>query len=72
MRAATNKDATNRALEVIWPAAAELKKLLGHPPVMVIDDTARIARKEPEVLERLQDFGTDRADDGTLVVCWVQ
>ena len=70
MRPATNKDATNRALEVIWPAAAELKKLLGHPPVMVIDDTARLARKEPEVLERLHDFAKDRADDGTLVVCW--
>ena len=65
---ASSFEATKRVLKVISKAAVGLKKVLGHPPVMVIDDTARLARKDPEVLELLQDFAKNRADDGTFVV----
>ena len=71
MRPETNFEATERVFKVISCAAIELKKLLGHPPVMVIDDTARLARDDPKVLKLLQDVAKDRADDNTLVVCWM-
>ena len=42
--------------------------MLGHPAVMVLDDTALLAREDPKVLNLLQDFAKRRADDGTFVV----
>ena len=65
---ASNFEATKRVLDVISKAAVGLKNVLRHPPVMVIDDTARLARKDPKVLNLLQDFAKRRADDGTCVV----
>ena len=65
---ASNYEATKRALKVISQAAEGLKNVLGHPAVMVIDNTARLARKDPEVLELLQDFAKDRADKRAFVV----
>ena len=65
---ASNLEATMRVLDVISEAAVGLKNALGHPAVMVIDDTALLARKDPEVLNLVQDFAKRRADDGTFVV----
>lgn len=64
----SNYEATMRVLDVISKAAVGLKTVLGHPAVLVIDNVARLAHQDPEMLHLLQDFAERRADDGTFVV----
>eukprot|EP00035_Acanthoeca_spectabilis_P017065 m.356412 g.356412 ORF g.356412 m.356412 type:complete len:482 (-) comp16605_c0_seq8:2866-4311(-) len=61
-------DGTSRTLRVIKVAVAELKRDRGKPVVLVIDNTARLARRHLPTFELLQDFAKDRADEGTVTV----
>ncbi len=43
----------------------------GRPLVVVIDNINRLAQKDPNLLEALQDLAKDGADNGTLCIVFV-
>ena len=61
-------EGTLRTLQVITLAAAQLKQERDKPVVLVIDNTAQLARHALSTFELLHDFAKNRADDGTVTV----
>lgn len=61
-------NATKRTLNVITQVAAQLRHERGKPIVLVIDNTASLARRDISTLELLQDFAKNGADEGTVTV----
>ena len=57
-------DAIKRASEVY-------KVKYGKPPVIVYDNISRIAHKNPEILDILQDDAKDNADDRKYIAVFV-
>jgi hypothetical protein len=61
-------DAVSRICDFIRDIGPHLSQELNKPLVLIIDNSARLAKLNPEVLYLLQDFAKDSADEGWLRV----
>lgn len=61
-------EGTSRALKVIKKAAAEFKRVHGVSVVLVIDNTAELAREALPTFELLHNWAKEHADTGTVTV----
>ena len=60
-----------KLIQPLTNAAAKFKAKHGRPMVLVIDSADRIAEKNPDFLDELQDFAKDCADGGNLRVVFI-
>ncbi len=65
------KDPYSYAKDVLKKRGAEYARKNGRPLVVIIDNVNRLAEKNTQILEELQDFAKDTADDRILRVVFV-
>lgn len=65
------KEPYSYAKDVLKKRGAEYARKNERPLVVVIDNVNRLAKKNPQILEELQDFAKDTADRRTLRVVFV-
>jgi hypothetical protein len=60
-----------RALKAFKHAAKAYKIKHGRPAVIIYDNVSRLAYKDPEILNTLQDDAKDNADSRTYIAVFI-
>jgi hypothetical protein len=58
-------------LQVLSHLAIKYKQEYKRVPVLIIDNANRLAQKKQEILDHLQDYAKDTADQGTISVVFM-